>query len=58
VVVLRYFQNLGEAELAEVLGCPRGTVKSRLHRALGRLREIVLGRHPELKWVYGEDGGR
>lgn len=58
VVALRYFQNLGEAEMAEVLGCPRGTVKSRLHRALGRLREIVLGRHPELSSVYGEDGGR
>ncbi len=58
VVALRYFQKLGEVEMAEVLGCPRGTVKSRLHRALGRLREIVLGRHPEFRSVYGEDVGR
>lgn len=58
VVALRYFQNLGEAELAEVLGFPRGTVKSRLHQALGRLREIVLGRQPGLRWVYGQNGGR
>jgi RNA polymerase sigma-70 factor (ECF subfamily) len=38
---LRWFADLGEAEMAEVLGIPRGTVKSRLSRAMGRLREIV-----------------
>ena len=31
--------DLAEAETAELLGIPRGTVKSRLSRALGRLRE-------------------
>lgn len=38
VVALRYFLQLGEAEMATALDCPPGTVKSRLSRALGRLR--------------------
>jgi len=39
VIAARYFLELSEAETADVLGLPRGTVKSRLSRALGRLRE-------------------
>jgi len=38
VIGLRYFLDLGEAEMAAAIGVPRGTVKSRLSRALGRLR--------------------
>jgi len=38
VVVCRFFLDLGEEETAKVLGWRRGTVKSRLSRALGRLR--------------------
>jgi RNA polymerase sigma factor (sigma-70 family) len=38
VVTCRYLLDLDEHETATVLGWPRGTVKSRLHRALGRLR--------------------
>lgn len=38
VITGRYFLDLSEAEMAGVLGCPRGTVKSRLSRALQRLR--------------------
>lgn len=41
VIALRYFEELGEREMAEVLGCRRGTVKSRLSRALGRLRATM-----------------
>jgi RNA polymerase sigma-70 factor, ECF subfamily len=37
VVILRYYHGLGEAETAEILGCPEGTVKSRLHNALARM---------------------
>jgi RNA polymerase sigma-70 factor (ECF subfamily) len=41
VVACRYFLDLSEAETASVLGIRRGTVKSRLSRALERLREEV-----------------
>jgi len=39
VIAYRYFFALSEAEMADALDCPRGTVKSRLSRALTRLRE-------------------
>lgn len=39
VVTCRYLLDLDEAETAAVLGWPRGTVKSRLSRALARLRD-------------------
>ncbi len=39
VITARYFLELSEAESAELLGVPRGTVKSRLSRALARLRD-------------------
>ena len=42
VIVARYFLDLSEAETAEVLGLPRGTAKSRLSRALVRLRQQVV----------------
>ncbi|GAB2573750.1 hypothetical protein GCM10027168_03440 [Streptomyces capparidis] len=38
VVVLRYYEGLSTAETAAALGISTGTVKSTLHRALGRLR--------------------
>ena len=41
VVVLRHLLDLPEAECAEVLGCRKGTVKSRLSRALAKLRAEV-----------------
>jgi RNA polymerase sigma-70 factor (ECF subfamily) len=38
VLVLRFYQGFDEAEMADALGVPRGTVKSRLHAAIGALR--------------------
>lgn len=40
-LVLRFYEDLPEAEVAELLGCPVGTVKSLVHRGLARLREAV-----------------
>jgi len=41
VVVLRYFENKSLAEIAEITGRSVGTVKSNLHRAQGRLRQLL-----------------
>ncbi|MER6472417.1 SigE family RNA polymerase sigma factor [Streptomyces collinus] len=45
VVVLRYFEDLPEAEVAALLGIPVGTVRSTAHRSLAKLRSLV----PELE---------
>lgn len=42
VVMLHYFEDLSCQEIAEVLGCSVGTVWSRLHYALRRLRNELL----------------
>jgi RNA polymerase sigma-70 factor (ECF subfamily) len=39
--VLRYYLGLSEAEVAEELACPPGTVKWRLHAARKRLRRLL-----------------
>jgi RNA polymerase sigma-70 factor (ECF subfamily) len=48
VVVLHYLNGLNLAEIALIVECPVGTVKSRLHYALRRLR-THLSRHPGLE---------
>ncbi|MFC9283007.1 SigE family RNA polymerase sigma factor [Streptomyces collinus] len=45
VIVLRYFEDLPEAEVAALLGIPVGTVRSTAHRSLAKLRALV----PELE---------
>jgi RNA polymerase sigma-70 factor (sigma-E family) len=40
-LVLRYFEDLSEADVAEAMGCSVGTVKSTTSRALERLRNVV-----------------
>jgi RNA polymerase sigma factor (sigma-70 family) len=51
VIGARYFLDLPEAEIATMAGVPRGTVKSRLSRARGRLAQ-ALGAFPE-DWTDG-----
>jgi RNA polymerase sigma-70 factor (sigma-E family) len=41
VIVLRYYENLSEAEIAAVLGCSPGTVKSTSSRSMTKLREYL-----------------
>jgi len=46
VVYLRYFMDLSVAETAEVLQVAEGTIKSRLSRALEKLRAIIKREFP------------
>jgi len=54
ILAYRLFFDLSEAEMAEALDCPRGTVKSRLSRALTRLRAVL----PADLYVPMPAGGR
>ena len=46
-IVLRYYEDLTEAQTAEAMGCARGTVKSQVSAGISKLRER-LGNDPEL----------
>jgi RNA polymerase sigma factor (sigma-70 family) len=41
VLVLRYWSNLTEAEIATAMGISRGAVKSQASRALDKLEELL-----------------
>lgn len=58
VLYLRYYLDLPEREIAIVIGRPAGTVKSRLHRAAGRLRELIERRYPALRPEPARGGER
>jgi RNA polymerase sigma-70 factor (sigma-E family) len=46
VLVLRYFEGLPDAEIAELLGCRPSTVRSHTARALAALRVELVDRQP------------
>lgn len=43
VLILRYYGDLSEAEIADALGISRGAVKTHAHRGLAHLRSVVEG---------------
>lgn len=49
IVYLRHFLDCSVEETAAVLGVAPGTVKSRLHRALARLRLLIENEYPALR---------
>jgi RNA polymerase sigma-70 factor (sigma-E family) len=52
MLVLRYFEDLPEAEVARLLDCSVGTVRSTTHRSLARLRDLA----PELSELTTIEG--
>jgi RNA polymerase sigma-70 factor (ECF subfamily) len=52
VVVLRYQEDLGPAEIAELLAMPVNTVKSTLHRALEELRGKLARKLKEVRYAF------
>jgi RNA polymerase sigma-70 factor, ECF subfamily len=51
IVVLRYQEDLGPAEIAEVMQMPVNTVKSTLHRSLEELRRLLTRRLGEIRYA-------
>jgi RNA polymerase sigma-70 factor (sigma-E family) len=56
VLVLRYYEDLAEAEIAALLGCSPGTVKTHAHRGLRALRAELGGRGAQDPVLSTADG--
>lgn len=41
VIVLKFYQGMKYREIADLLGCPLGTVKTRMYEGLKKLRKIL-----------------
>jgi RNA polymerase sigma-70 factor (sigma-E family) len=41
MLVLRYLEDLSEAQVADMLGCSVGTVRSQTHKAIAQLRSVL-----------------
>jgi RNA polymerase sigma-70 factor (sigma-E family) len=46
VLVLRYLEDLPEAQVAEILGCSVGTVRSQTHKAIAQLKSVLTPLDP------------
>lgn len=55
VLVLRYFDDLSEAQIAGILGCSTGTVKTHAARGLRRMRVVIAAHEAAPR---GEGGTR
>lgn len=53
VVILRYYGGLSNEEIAQALGIPCGTVRSRLHVARRRLRDLLTEEKEKVKVTGG-----
>ena len=51
VVVLAYYEDLSEAQIAEAMGCSTGTVKSHRARALASLRAALAAQPAQAEEV-------
>jgi RNA polymerase sigma-70 factor (ECF subfamily) len=56
VVILRYYAGLSNEEIARALGIPSGTVRSRLHIARQRLRDLLSKEEEEQSQVKASEG--
>lgn len=54
VLVLRYYADASEAEIAETLGISRGAVKSHAHRGMNALRGLLVEASPDRPHHGGE----
>ncbi|PQO30180.1 RNA polymerase sigma factor [Blastopirellula marina] len=55
-IVLRFGEELPYQEIADILGCPLGTVKSRIFHGLGTLRKLVAESPGQLREIPRELG--
>lgn len=46
IIVLRYYEDMSEAQIAATLGCSPGTVKSQASKAIGKLRQALQATPP------------
>lgn len=53
IIYLRFYLELSVEETSQAMRLAVGTVKSRLHRALARLRRVIEREYPDLKEVLG-----